>query len=117
MREHAHLRGRQRAIGNGDAQHIGVELEIETVLQPQRTELVFAEFACKAPSDLFAKLRDAAGDEIAVEFIVAIHGYFPAAASRFLSSAPKSTVGPLARMSSRRRSGTGLPASIVTSTA
>ena len=43
--ELAHLPRRQRAIGNGDAQHIGVELQIEAVHQPQRPELVLGQRA------------------------------------------------------------------------
>ena len=42
MGEHAQLPRRQRAVGDGDAQHIGVKLQIEPVHQPQRLELVLA---------------------------------------------------------------------------
>ena len=38
----AHLPGRQRAIGDGDAQHIGVQLQIKAVHQPQRLELILS---------------------------------------------------------------------------
>jgi hypothetical protein len=40
MGELAHLLRRQRAIGDGDAQHIGVKLQVEAVHQPQRPELI-----------------------------------------------------------------------------
>ena len=46
------LARRQHAIGNGDAQHIGVELEIESVPQAQRTELVLGQRAGQAALDL-----------------------------------------------------------------
>ena len=32
--QHAQLPRRKRAVGNGDAQHVGVKLEIESVHQP-----------------------------------------------------------------------------------
>ena len=34
VRQHAQLLGRQRAVGNCDAQHIGVELQIDAIHQP-----------------------------------------------------------------------------------
>jgi hypothetical protein len=39
--KHAQLRRRQRAVGNRDAKHVGVELEIHAIHQPKRLELVF----------------------------------------------------------------------------
>ena len=64
MREHAHLVGRQRAVGDGDPQHVGVKLQIDAVHQPQRLELVLRQFAAKPPRDLVAKLRDALGTSV-----------------------------------------------------
>ena len=52
-------RERQRAVGDGDAQHVGVELQIEAVLQPQRLELVLGQLAREAALHLVAELRDA----------------------------------------------------------
>ena len=43
--QHAQLRRVERAIGNGDAQHVGVELQIDAVHQPQRLELVLGQLA------------------------------------------------------------------------
>ena len=37
--QHAHLLRVQRAVGDGDAQHVGVQLQIDAVHQPQRPEL------------------------------------------------------------------------------
>src|SRR3546814_9284498 len=36
--KHMHLLAAERAIGNGHAQHIGMELKIEAIHQPQRSE-------------------------------------------------------------------------------
>ena len=64
----------QRAVGHGDAQHVGVQLQIEAVHQPVRPELLLGQFAREAARDLVAELLDARGDESVVEFVVAIHG-------------------------------------------
>ena len=37
--EHAQLLRVQRAVGDRDAQHVGVELQVDAVHQPQRPEL------------------------------------------------------------------------------
>ena len=73
MREHPHLCGVQRAIGDGDAQHIGVKLEIEAVHQPERLELILCQLAGKAPLDLVAKLGDARVDHFLVVIVVSVH--------------------------------------------
>ena len=73
--EPAHLPRRQRAIGNSDAQHIGVQLEIEPVHQPEGAELLFGQRAGKPPIDLLTKLRHAFADKGRVIFIVAIGGH------------------------------------------
>jgi hypothetical protein len=61
--EHPHLAAVERAIGNGDAQHIGVELEIEAVHQPQRLELVLGDLAGEAAVHLVAEFLDAGIDD------------------------------------------------------
>lgn len=73
MGEHAHLAARQGAIGNGDAQHIGVKLQIDAVHQAQRLEGVFRKLAAQTALDLIAELFDAGGNEGVVEFIVTVH--------------------------------------------
>ena len=60
--EHLHLAAVERAIGDGDAQHIGVELEIEPVHQPQRLELVLGQLAFEAAAGLIAEFGDAGID-------------------------------------------------------
>ena len=71
--QHAQLLRRQRAVRHGDAQHVGVELQVEPVHQAQRLELVFRQFAGKTPFDLIAELLDAVGHEARVELVIAIH--------------------------------------------
>ena len=71
--QHAQLLRRQRAVGNGDAQHVGVELQIDAVHQPQRLEFVFGQFAGEPARDLIAEFRDPFGDQRAVEFVVEVH--------------------------------------------
>src|SRR3546814_1612186 len=71
--ELAHLHRIEGAIGNGDAQHIGVELEIEAVLQPQRLELVVVDVARDAAAHLIAELLDARIDHALVVFVILVH--------------------------------------------
>ncbi|MCY1300502.1 hypothetical protein D9M70_500690 [compost metagenome] len=73
MGKHAHLAARQGAIGNGDAQHIGMKLQVNAVHQAQRLEGVLGELAAQAALDLIAELFDAGGNESVVEFIVTVH--------------------------------------------
>ena len=57
-----HLARIERAIGDGDAQHIGVELQVEPVHQPQRLELVFGQLAFQPAAGLIAEFLDAGID-------------------------------------------------------
>jgi hypothetical protein len=75
--EPLHLARGQRAVGNGDPEHVGVKLEIEAVHQPKRAELVLAELAGEAPFSLVAELPGAVENELAVEFVVAVHRFTP----------------------------------------
>jgi hypothetical protein len=45
VRLHAQLARIHRAVGHRDAEHVSVKLEIESVHQPERLELVFGQFA------------------------------------------------------------------------
>ena len=69
----AQLRRVDRAIGNGDPQHIGVELQIEAVAQAQGLELFLVELAGQPPRHLAAELRAAVGQDILVDRIVPVH--------------------------------------------
>ena len=68
----AQLAGRQRAVGDGDPQHVGVELQIEPVGEPERLELLFRQFAGEPPTDLIAELLDPLGDQRAVIVVVVV---------------------------------------------
>ena len=74
VREHAHLVGGQRAVGNRDPQHIGVQLQIDPVHEAQRLELVFRQLAGQTAADLVAEFAHAFLDERAVEVVVDVHG-------------------------------------------
>ena len=41
----AQLTAIQLAIGNGHAQHVGMQLQVDSILQAKRLELVFQQFA------------------------------------------------------------------------
>ncbi len=75
--ELAHLARVEHAIGNGDAQHVGVKLQIEAVHQPMRAELLLGQFAAEAPRHLITELLDARGDEGGVEIVIMIHDRSP----------------------------------------
>src|SRR5882724_12147242 len=66
------LRGKN-AIRDGDPQHVGMELQIEAVLQAQRPELVLGQLAGETTRHLTAELFHALGNESGVKFVVAIH--------------------------------------------
>src|SRR5690606_29926785 len=102
--------------GDGDAQHVGVELEIEPVHQPQRAELVLAQRAVQPAPHLIAELLHPRRHQRAVLLVIAVHGGTPypswwprtTRGSHQRHSAP-CTVGPPARMRSRWLSGRGPP--------
>ncbi len=102
MRQRAHLLRRHGAVGNGDPQHIGVELQIDAIHQPQRLELVLGQFPGEPARDLIAELGNALGDQRAVEIVVKIHVQNPGTPGR-------SIVGPLYLMLSRRFPGCTAP--------
>jgi len=55
-----------------------MHLQVQPVLQAQDAEFVFRQFAGQAPAYLAAKLRDALGGNLMIEFIVTVHFVFPA---------------------------------------
>ena len=73
MGQLAHLPGRQRAIGNGDPQHVSMQLQVKAFHQAQGLELVFGQFARQAARHLAGELIDPLADKLGVEFIVAVH--------------------------------------------
>jgi cystathionine beta-lyase/cystathionine gamma-synthase len=84
--QHPHLRRIQRAIGHRDAQHVGVELQVEPVLQPQRLELVLTEMPFEAALHLVAKFLDAGIDHRLVVSVVLVHQTAPGASRRHFAS-------------------------------
>src|SRR3546814_3448713 len=86
MGELAELTRRQRAVGHGDPQHIGMELQVDAVHQAQRLEFVLAELAGEPAPDLPAELLHALFHESPVEFVVAVHGEGPPQAARSAGS-------------------------------
>ena len=68
VRQHPHLVGADRAIGNGHPQHVGVQLQVNAVHQAQGPELVLGQAAVQAAFDLSAELGRA------VAHIVGFHG-------------------------------------------
>ncbi|MGY4484948.1 hypothetical protein ACVWWR_004139 [Bradyrhizobium sp. LM3.2] len=77
MGERPQLVRRQRPVRDRDAEHVGVQLQVDAVLKPQDLELVLGELAGEAALHLVAELRDALVDERAIDFIVSIHKKTP----------------------------------------
>jgi citrate lyase beta subunit len=70
----AQLPRAEQAIGNGDAQHRGLALDVQTIAKTQRAELVFRELASEEALGLIAEFGDTLVDESLVDVVVAIHG-------------------------------------------
>jgi len=92
---------RQHAVRDRHPQHRRVPLHVPAVLQPQRAEVVGAQFAAQVPVELVAVLGRAGVHEPAVEVGVAVHGAGdcrrrPAAGANavFASAAALCFVGP-----------------------
>ena len=73
VRKHAQLPRRQQSVGNRDAQHRRMALQVQAVAQAQVLEFVVRELPGEKSARLVAKLRDALVDERLVDGIVAIH--------------------------------------------
>ena len=71
--EHAHLFRRQQAIRHGDAQHVGVTLHVQAVLQAQRQELGLGQLVAEAAPYLVAVLGDALAYDEVVKLVVTVH--------------------------------------------
>ena len=113
MAEHPHLAAVERAIRHRDAQHIGVQLKIEAVHQPERLELILGQRTRQAALHLVAKFLDTGIDDALVIFVIAIHEWLsqmtqaPASASAGFSVRSGRTVGPSARIRSLIWAGRG----------
>ncbi len=71
--ELAQLARIELAIGNGHAQHVCVQLEIDPVLQAQRLELVFQKLAGKPALHLATELVHTIAHDLRVEFVISVH--------------------------------------------
>ena len=71
--ELAQLPGGELAVGDGDAQHRAMALDVEAVLQAQRTQFVVGKRSGEMALDLAAILRDALVYHPLVDAVVAIH--------------------------------------------
>ncbi len=69
----AYLPGGNQPVGNGNAQHWGVALDVQAVLQSQRQELTLAQLACEKAAGLIAELLYAVLDDLLIIFVVDIH--------------------------------------------
>ena len=78
MGERAKLGAGQEAVGDRHPQHRRMLLNVQTVLQAQRPELVLGQLPRQKPTGLVAKLRDAFVDDGLVEWVVAVHPEPPA---------------------------------------
>jgi len=70
--QHMHLLARQGAVGHRNAQHVGMELQIDTIHQAERLELIFGNLASQAAFHLSVELGYPFFDKRVVEFVVAI---------------------------------------------
>ena len=93
----------QTAVGYGDAEHVGVQLQVDAVHQPQGLELVLGQTPAQPAFDLIGELGDPLADQGRVELVIAVH--------QLTASRLWPTVGPPARMVSRSRSRPAAPAS------
>ncbi len=69
----AQLLRAQRSIGNSNAQHVGMQLKVNTVHQAQWAKLVFGNIARKTTFYLFTELLGTFQHQLAVKIIIAIH--------------------------------------------
>ena len=88
VRQHPHLPPVKRAIGDGDAQHIGVQLQIEAVHQPQRLELILGQFARHPALGLVAEFIDAGVNDGLVNPVVTIHVKSPTGRRHYPGTRP-----------------------------
>ncbi len=71
--EFAQLPRRQDSVGNRDAQHRRIALDVEPVAQPQRLELLLRKLAGEEAARLIAELPDALVYQALVDLVVEVH--------------------------------------------
>ena len=100
--ELAHLGGVERAIRDGNPQHIGVQLQVEPIHQAERAERLLREVAFQPAAGLVAEFGDAGIDHRLVVLVILVHQitHSPAVGSAGFSVRSGRTVGPSARIRS-----------------
>src|SRR5205085_4310459 len=63
----------EESIGDRDAQHRSVALDVQPVAQPQRAELVLRELPGEMAPHLVAEFRDSPIDERLIQRVVLVH--------------------------------------------
>ena len=71
----AELVAREQAVGNRDAQHGAVALDVESVLESQRAQRVGRELARQVALQLVAELGDPLLHQALVVRVVSVHGH------------------------------------------
>ena len=71
--EFAQLAAGEMAVGHGDAEHRRVTLDVDAVLQAQRTELILRELPGEEAPHLVAELCNTFVEQMLVVFIVLVH--------------------------------------------
>ena len=66
-------RGKQ-PVGDGDAQHRRIALDVQAVAQAQRAELFLRELAGHEAARLVAELRDPLVHQALIELVIDVHG-------------------------------------------
>ncbi len=111
VRQRVHLPRIERAVRDRHPQHVGVELKVEPVLEPQRLELVVVHLAGDPAAYLVAEFLDAGVDHRLVVLVVLVHQITQSLASGSAGFSVRSgrTVGPSARTRSLICAGRTLP--------
>ena len=73
LSQHAQLAAAEVAVGNRHAQHIGMTLVIQTVLQTQRLEFLFRQFVRQPAPHLVTELHHSLVDNRLVILVVLVH--------------------------------------------
>ena len=73
VRERTHLAGIQGAVRHCDPEHVGVELQVETIHKPEGLELVLGKLAGEPAADLIPEFSGAVRQHGAIDGIVTVH--------------------------------------------
>ncbi|MNH34896.1 hypothetical protein D3C79_955300 [compost metagenome] len=73
----AQLHCAQGAIGDGHAQHVAVQLQVQAVHQPVHLERLFVQLAAQAAGNLLLELAGAVLEKLTLERVVSVHPRLP----------------------------------------